>query len=95
VSHCGVTQRVDRTIQTIDPIRAEPKKETAKFVAAPGTTPGTKPRAADAFWIYLKGGARMRPKTSPSRMLERGTSATPSRFSSTGIASNASSVTRD
>ncbi len=56
----GVTQRVDRTIQTIDPIRAEPKKETAKFVAAPGTTPNNKPRAAEGVWIYLKGGARMK-----------------------------------
>jgi soluble lytic murein transglycosylase-like protein len=56
----GVTQRVDRSIQAIDPVRAEPKLEPAKFVAAPGTTPDTKPRAAEAFWIYLKGGARMK-----------------------------------
>src|SRR5258706_10996844 len=52
----GVTQRVDRAIQTIDPIRAEPKKKTAKFVPAPGTKHGTKPPAADTFWIYFKEG---------------------------------------
>jgi hypothetical protein len=56
----GITQRVDRPIRTIDPIRAEPKKEPAKFVAAAGTTADSKPRAAEAFWIYLKGGARMK-----------------------------------
>ena len=56
----GLQQRIDRPIRTIDPIRAQPKKELAKFVEAPAVTADSKPRAAEAFWIYLKGGARMR-----------------------------------
>ena len=56
----GVTQRIDRTIRTVDPIRAEPKKEPAKFIA-PADSVASKPRAAtEAFWIFLKGGARMK-----------------------------------
>jgi len=56
----GLTQRIDRPINTIDPIRAQPKQEQAKVLAAPTVTPDSKPRAAEAFWIYLKGGARMK-----------------------------------
>jgi hypothetical protein len=56
----GVTQRIDRTINTIDPIRAQPKQEQAKVVGAPATAVDSKARATEAFWIYLKGGARMK-----------------------------------
>jgi hypothetical protein len=56
----GVTQRIDRPIRTIDSIRAEPKKEPVKYVATPAVTADRKPRTAEAFWIYLKGGARMK-----------------------------------
>jgi hypothetical protein len=56
----GVTQRIDRPILTIDPIRAEPKNKPAKVVEAPAVTVNSKPRAVVAFWIYLKGGARMK-----------------------------------
>jgi soluble lytic murein transglycosylase-like protein len=56
----GVTQQIDRPIRTIDPIRAAPKKEPVKSVAAPALLADAKPRAAEAFWIYLKGGARMK-----------------------------------
>ncbi|HYR75670.1 MAG TPA: lytic transglycosylase domain-containing protein [Pyrinomonadaceae bacterium] len=57
----GVTQRIDRPIRTIDPIRAEPKKEPAKLVAAPpAVSADGKSRSTVAFWIYLKGGARMK-----------------------------------
>ena len=56
----GVTQRIDRPIQAIDPIRAEPKKDPAKLIPVPGVATDSKHRAADAFWIYLKGGARMK-----------------------------------
>jgi len=56
----GVWQRIDRPITSIDPIRAEAKREPAKVVEAPAVTVDSKPRAAVAFWIYLKGGARMK-----------------------------------
>jgi len=56
----GVTQRIDRPIQAIDPIRAEAKKDSVKLVAVPGVATDSKSRAEDAFWIYLKGGARMK-----------------------------------
>jgi hypothetical protein len=56
----GVTQQIDRPIRSIDPIRAQPKKEPVKSVAAPALAADAKPRAADTFWIYLKGGARMK-----------------------------------
>ena len=48
----GMTRRIDRPIK-IDPIRAAPKKELAKFVV-PADSAVNKPVAAEAFWIFLK-----------------------------------------
>ena len=56
----GMTKRIDRPIRAIDPIRAEAKKLPAKVVEAPAVNADSKPPAAVAFWIYLKGGARMK-----------------------------------
>jgi soluble lytic murein transglycosylase-like protein len=56
----GMARRIDQPIQTIDPIHAEPKKEPATIVEAPAVTANSKSPAAVAFWIYLKGGARMK-----------------------------------
>jgi soluble lytic murein transglycosylase-like protein len=55
----GVTQSIDRLVGSIDPIRAKPKPEAAQVSVPSGNT--EKPVvAAKSFWIYLKGGARMK-----------------------------------
>jgi Transglycosylase SLT domain len=56
----GMTRRIDRPIQTIDSIRAEPKKEVARFVEPSADSGTSKPGTPNSLWILLKGGARMK-----------------------------------
>jgi soluble lytic murein transglycosylase-like protein len=55
----GVTRLIDRPVGSIEAIRAKPKAEVAQ-VSAPAGNSETPPVAAKSFWIYLKGGARMK-----------------------------------
>ena len=55
----GVTQRVDRAVRTIDPIRAKPKQELAQ-ASTPAGNINNQAAVPPSFWIYLKGGARMK-----------------------------------
>jgi hypothetical protein len=56
----GVTQRIERTVRSIEPIRAEPKQELAQSTQPPASNTENEAGAAQSFWIYLKGGARMK-----------------------------------
>lgn len=56
----GVTQRIDRPVSSIEAIRAKPKQELAPSTEASASNAETQVRAAQSFWIYLKGGARMK-----------------------------------
>jgi hypothetical protein len=56
----GVTQRIDRPVQSIDAIRAKPKQELAQSVQPPARNTEKEASPAQSLWIYLKGGARMK-----------------------------------
>ena len=56
----GMTRRVARDVRSIEPIRAEAEKQPPKTVEASTPSGNSKPPAVDAFWILLKGGARMK-----------------------------------
>ena len=55
----GVTQRIDRAVRTIEPIRAKPKELLTRTSTPAGNTEKA-PVTAPSFWIYLQGGARMK-----------------------------------
>jgi soluble lytic murein transglycosylase-like protein len=54
----GVTEHIDRPVRLIEPIRAKPKQEPAQVSTPPVNA--EKAAVAQSFWIYLKGGARMK-----------------------------------
>ena len=56
----GMTRRVARDVRSIEPIRAGAEKPPRKTVEASTPSNNSKPPAVDAFWILLKGGARMK-----------------------------------
>lgn len=56
----GVTQRIDRPVRSVEPIRAAPKPELAAPFQPPASNTENQAGAAQSFWIYLKGGARMK-----------------------------------
>ncbi|HEY3169046.1 MAG TPA: lytic transglycosylase domain-containing protein, partial [Candidatus Binatia bacterium] len=55
----GVTQRVARAVKSVEPIRA-PTEKPAETAEASAAAADSKPPAPDAFWVLLKGGARMK-----------------------------------
>jgi hypothetical protein len=55
----GVTQRVARAVKSVEPIRA-PTEKPAETADASAAAADSKPPAPDAFWVLLKGGARMK-----------------------------------
>jgi soluble lytic murein transglycosylase-like protein len=55
-----VAQRVSREVRSVDPIRVEPEKQPEKGPVAATPADTTKSPAQDAYWILLKGGARMK-----------------------------------
>jgi hypothetical protein len=56
----GITQRIDRPVRSIDPIRAKPKRELEQSLPRAETNTQNPANAAQSFWIYLQGGARMK-----------------------------------
>ena len=56
----GVTARVDRPVHLIEPIRAEPAKESRESAASPRVTEESGVAAAQSIWILLQGGARVK-----------------------------------
>ena len=56
----GVTQRIDRPVRSVEPIRAEPKKELAQSVKPAVSNVENGARETQPWWIYLKGGAKMK-----------------------------------
>lgn len=56
----GVTQRVARSVKSVEEIRA-PIEKPAENTAVASTAAATpNPSAPDSFWVLLKGGARMK-----------------------------------
>ncbi len=56
----SITAQIDRPVRSIDPIRAQPRKELQESAASPTAVDKSKPAEAQSLWIVLQGGARMR-----------------------------------
>ena len=56
----GVTQRIDRPVASIEPMHAKAKPQVVQPAAQPAGNAENQAAVAQSFWVYLKGGARMK-----------------------------------
>jgi len=56
----GVTQRIDRPVASIELMHAKAKPQVVQPAAQPAGNAENQAAVAQSFWVYLKGGARMK-----------------------------------